>query len=138
MPRRYYELPKEFRNSEYKKFNTLAEKFVNVVEYFEKKFHEDYNSPLIHGLNMDIDSDLLYYFYVTLLYFKKNALNVITNRYSKEFNQSKIPACARKLISLQNGIRNRSANLNAVYTAMDKLLAAYDKCMKSVLAKEER
>lgn len=138
MPRRYYELPKEFRNSEYLRFNKLAEKFVNVVEYFEKEFDGDYNSPLIHGLNMDIDSDLLYYFYVTLLNFKKNALNVITNRYSKEFNQSKIPACARKLISLQNGIRNRSANLNAVYTAMDELLTAYNNFMNLALDKEKR
>ena len=43
MPRRYYELPKEFRNSEYLRFNKLAEKFVNVVEYFEKEFDGDYN-----------------------------------------------------------------------------------------------
>lgn len=138
MPRCNYELPKDFENPEYLRFNKLAEKFVNVVEYFEKEFDGDYNSPLIHGLNMDIDSDLLYYFYVTLLNFKKNALNVITNRYSKEFNQSKIPACARKLISLQNGIRNRSANLNAVYTAMDELLTAYNNFMNLALDKEKR
>ena len=44
----------------------------------------------------------------------------------------------KDLTNLKNGIRSGSANLNTVYTAMDKLLAAYDKCMKSVLAKEER
>lgn len=140
MPRRYYELPKEFRNSEYKKFNTLAEKFVNVVKYFEKEFDGDYDSPPPNGLNMDIDRDLLYYLYLSILDFQRNTLitKLGTDRYSKEINQSQIPACTRILIKLKNGIRNGSANLNAVYTAMDKLLTAYNNFMNLALDKEKR
>ncbi|MGN1044046.1 MAG: hypothetical protein ACI4PR_04530 [Acutalibacteraceae bacterium] len=125
---------KKFRNSEYKKFNTLAEKFVKVVEDFEKKFHEEYDSPSPNGLNMDIDSDLLYYLYLSIIDFQRNALitKLGTDRYSKEINQSKIPECARKLINLKNGIKSGSANLDSVYAAMEDLLTAYVVCMKSV------
>lgn len=134
MPRCNYELPKDFENPEYLRFNKLAEKFVNVVEYFEKKFHEDYDSPRHNGLNMDIDRDLLYYLYLSILDFQRNTLIIKlgTDRYSKEINQSKIPACAQKLIKLKNKIKNGSANLDEVYAAMEDLLTAYVVCMKSV------
>lgn len=138
MPRRYYELPKDFENPEYLRFNKLAEKFVNVVENFEKKFKGDYSTPSPDGLNMNIDRDLLCHLYLSILDFKRNALNVITNRYSKEFNQSQIPACMKNLISLKNGIRRGNANLNAVYTAMEDLLTAYNNFMNLALDKEKR
>lgn len=125
----------KFEDKNYKKFNALVKKFEGVV----KNFNDDNYSLMLpsDGMDLKIGKDLLYYLYLSILDFQKNAL-LYGSGHVDEYNKSKIPACAQKLVNLQKGIETGNANLNSVYRAMDNMLVAFNKYVNLIKGKKRK